>query len=247
MTDPTPDRTYAPAAANGHALPMDWQGVPDDAIQRMELAYQEIQRREGQAEQRAWRKDKLIQRLGLVILGLAGVLVWMTVTKHQVKAFVQMVQVTDEGQLVQLGVPQDLYTYRPPEGVYMEMVAQWVRWTRWRGDDERMTRVQWAWAYRHTCGIAHKWLKALEEKEKPFRSGSKRVAVDIKSVTKIAAPESYQVLWEESLTEKNTPTVKTQMWTGTFTVGRITLKTMDDLLDNRLGVCLTAYELSPQS
>ena len=41
--------------------------------------------------------------------------------------------------------------------------------------------------------------------------------------------------------------MKTQMWTGTFTVGRITLKTMDDLLDNRLGVCVTAYELSPQS
>ena len=87
----------------------------------------------------------------------------------------------------------------------MEMVAQWVRWTRWRGDDERMTKVQWAWAYRHTCGIAHKWLKALEEKEKPFKLGSKRVAVDIKSVTKIAAPESYQVLWEEHLTEKTRP------------------------------------------
>ena len=148
---------------------------------------------------------------------------------------------------MQLGVPQHLYAYTPPDGVYMEMVAQWVRWTRWRGDDERMTRVQWAWAYRHTCGIAHKWLRALEEKEKPLRSGTKRVMVDVKSVTKIAAPESYQVLWEESVTEKNAPTVKTQMWTGTFTVGRIALKTMDDILDNRLGVCLTAYELSPQS
>ena len=109
-----------------------------------------------------------------------------------------------------------------------------------------MTKVQWAWAYRHTCGIAHKWLKALEDKEKPFRMGGKRVAVEIKSVTKIAAPESYQVLWEEHLTEKTSPTMKTQLWTGTFTVGRVTLSTMDDVLDNRLGVCITAYELSPQ-
>ena len=76
MTEPT-DRTYAPAASNGHALPMDWQGVPDDVIARMELAYQEIQRRDSQAEQRAWRKDRLVQRLGLVIVALAGVLVWM--------------------------------------------------------------------------------------------------------------------------------------------------------------------------
>ena len=67
-----------PCRRNGHGLPMDWQGVPDDVIQRMELAYQEIQRREGQAEQRAWRKDKLMQRLGLVIVVLAGVLVWMS-------------------------------------------------------------------------------------------------------------------------------------------------------------------------
>ena len=246
MTPETP-RTYAPAATNGHALPMDWQGVPDDVVARLELAYQEIQRRDSQAEQRAWRTDRLVQRLGLVILALAGLLVWLVVTKQQVKAFVQTVQVTDEGRLVQLGVPQHLYDYTPPDGVYMEMVAQWVRWTRWRGDDARMMRVQWAWAYRHSCGSAHKWLKATEEREKPLKMGSKRVAVDVKSVTKIAAPESYQVLWEEHLTEKNNPTVKTQLWTGTFTVGRLTLTTMDELLDNRLGVCITAYELSPQS
>ena len=232
---------------NGHGLPMDWQGVPDDVIQRMELAYQEIQRRDSQAEQRAWRKDRLVQRLGLVIVVLVGVLVWLVLAKHQVKAFVQTVQVTDDGTLVQLGVPQHLYDYTPPDGVYMEMVAQWVRWTRWRGDDERMMQVQWGWAYRHTCGIAHKWLKALEEKEKPLKPGSKRVAVAVKSVTKIAAPASYQVLWEEHLTDKASPTVKTQMWTGTFTVGRMALTTMDDLLDNRLGVCITAYELAPQS
>ena len=231
---------------NGHGMPVDWQGVPNDVMQRMELAYQEIQRRDAQAEQRAWRKDKLVQRLGWVILALVGVLIWLVLDKHQVKAFVQVVQVTEEGKMVQLGVPHTLYDYTPPEGVYMEMVAQWVRWTRWRGDDERMERVQWAWAYRHTCNPAHKWLKAVEDKEKPFRLGTKRVALEIKSVTKIAAPESYQVLWEESVTEKHAPTIKTQMWTGTFTVGRLTLKTMDDLLDNRLGVCVTAYELSPQ-
>ena len=45
----------------------------------------------------------------------------------------------------------------------------------------------------------------MEEREKPLKLGSKRVAVDVKSVTKIAAPESYQVLWEEHLTEKNSP------------------------------------------
>jgi type IV secretory pathway TrbF-like protein len=68
------------------------------------------------------------------------------------------------------------------------------------------------------------------------------VALEVKSVTKLAAPESYQVLWEESVTEKHAPTIKVQMWTGTFTVGRISLKSMDDIIDNRLGICVTAFE-----
>jgi type IV secretory pathway TrbF-like protein len=241
------ERSEPPVATNGHVAPAAWDGISDDVLKRMELAYQEIQRRDSQAEQRAWRKDKLVQRLGWVILALVGVLIWMVFDKQQVKAFVQVVQVTEDNKLIQLGVPQHLYDYSPPDGVYMEMVAQWVRWTRWRGEDEKMARVQWVWAYRHTCNPAHKFLKAIEEKEKPFKLGTKRVALEVKSVTKTPAPESYQVLWEESVTEKNAPTIKTTLWTGTFTVGRITLKTMDDILDNRLGVCVTAFDLSPQS
>jgi type IV secretory pathway TrbF-like protein len=243
----TTESSIQHGTSNGQGIPVAWQGIPDDVIQRMELAYQEIQRRDSQAEHRAWRKDTLVQRLGLVILVLVGVLVWLAIDRQYVKAFVQVVQVTEDQKIVQLGVPHNLYDYTPPDGAYMQMVAQWVRWTRWRGEDERMMREQWAWAYRHTCNPAHKWLKAVEDKEKPFKLGGKRVALEIKSVTKIPAPESYQVLWEESVTEKQQPTVKTQMWTGTFTVGRITLKSMDDMLDNRLGICITAFELSPQS
>jgi hypothetical protein len=118
------ERNVQPVTTNGHGMPVDWQGIPNDVIQRMELAYQEIQRRDSQAEQRAWRKDKLVQRLGFVILALVGVLIWMVIDKQQVKAFVQTVQGTEEGTLVQLGVPQDLYDYSPPDGAYMEMVAQ---------------------------------------------------------------------------------------------------------------------------
>ena len=185
---------------------MDWQGVPDDVIQRMELAYQEIQRRDSQAEQRAWRKDRLVQRLGLVIVVLVGVLVWLVLTKHQVKAFVQTVQVTEEGRLVQLGVPQDLYDYTPPDGrVYgdggavgaLDALAR-----RRRAHDASAVGLGLS-AY--AVGSRINGSRPLEEQEKPLKAGSKRVAVDIKSVTKIAAPESYQVLWEEHLTEKNAP------------------------------------------
>jgi type IV secretory pathway TrbF-like protein len=243
----TPEPQSQVTTTNGYGMPVDWQGVPDDVIRRMELAYEEIKRRDSQAEARAWRKDRLVQALGLALLVLVGVVLWQVLDKQQVKAFVQTVQVTEDGRLVQLGVPQTLYDYQPVDGSYMEMVAQWVRAVRWRGDDERMMRVQWAWAYRHTCGGAVAFLKAIEDKEKPFKASSKRVAVEVKSVTKVAARESYQVLWDEHTTERHAPTVKTLTWSGTFTTGRVTLKTMDDILDNRLGICVNGFDLSPQS
>jgi type IV secretory pathway TrbF-like protein len=235
-----------PMPTNGHGPPAAWHDVPLDTLQRMELAYQEIQRRDSQAEHRASRKDRLARTLALVILGLAALVVWLALTRQHVKAFVQVVQVED-GKLVQLGLPLDLYAYTPTDAAYMEMVAQWVRWTRWRGEDQRVQNVQWAWAYRHTCGTALTWLAAYEAKEKARLVGSKRVAVTVKSVTKIAAPGGYQVLWEESTTDKAQPVVKAQLWSGTVSVGRKVLTSMEDLLDNRLGICLNAYEFSPQS
>jgi len=160
---------------------------------------------------------------------------------------VQTVQVTEEGKLGQLGQPADLYDYTPPDAAYLEMASQWVRWVRWRGEDTNMLHAQWAWAYRHTCGTALKALKQYEKVEKPFVPGKKKVGVDVKSVTKTAHPESYHVIWEENITEMNAPTVKTQQWSATLTVGRIVLKRMDEVLDNRLGICVTGYDWAEQS
>ena len=178
----------------------------------------------------------------------SGVLVWLVLTKQQVKAFVQTVQVTEEGRLVQLGVPQDLYDYTPPDGVYMEMVAQWVRWTRWRGDDDRMTRVQWAWAYRHTCGIAHKWLKAPGGEREAVQAEQQAGGGGRQECHEDRGPGQLSGAVGRTSHGEDTPRPsKPRLWTGTFTVGRIALTTMDDLLDNRLGVCITAYELvSPE-
>jgi type IV secretory pathway TrbF-like protein len=234
-------------STNGHGMPVDWEGVPDDAIQRMELTYQEIQRRDSQAEARAARKDKLVRQQWYVMLGLVLVIVWLALDKSRVKTFVQTVQVTEEGKLVQLGQPADLYDYTPPDDPYMEMASQWVRWVRWRGEDKNMLEAQWAWAYRHTCGTALKALKEYEKVQKPFVLGKKKVGIDVKSVIKGGTPESYTVIWEEHTTEKHAPTVKTEAWSATLTVGRIQLKRMEDILDNRLGICVTGYDWGEQS
>lgn len=231
---------------HGHGMPLDWQGVPEDVLQRLELAYQEILRRDSQAEARAARKDTLATRQWYVILGLILVMVWLAMDKSRVRAFVQTVQVTEEGRLVQLGQPVELYDYEPPEGPYMEKAAQWVRWVRWRGEDKNMLEAQWAWAYRHTCGTALKALKEYEKVEKPLVLGKKKVGIEVKNVIKGGTPNSYTVIWEEHVTEKNAPTPKTQAWSATLTMGRIMLKRMEDLLDNRLGLCVTGYDWAEQ-
>jgi type IV secretory pathway TrbF-like protein len=217
--------------------------------QRIEQAYREIQRRDGSAEQRAWRWERFaLVLVGLVVV-LLGLVVWQLIAARKVQAVVQVVQLDEQGQLVQVGIPADLLTYTPPEGLWMDMLGAWVRRLRWHGMDTVLARVEWAWLYRHTCGQARRLLQTLEEREKPFEVKHKLVSVELKSVTKTPAPESYQVLWTETSTEQAQPTVKTAQWTGTFTVGRYRPPTLADTLDNRLGLCVTAFDLTatPQS
>jgi len=227
---------------NGHGV----VPVPTEEWQRIDQAYRELQRRDGSAEQRAWRWE----RVALVVLGCwvltLAVILWQFTHAHTVQAFVQVVQVDEKGQLVQVGIPQDLLAYTPPEGLWMDMLSEWVRRMRWRSSDQTVTKLAWAWVYRHTCGQARRMLQAVEEQDKPFEPKKKLVSVEIKSITKTPAPESYQVLWAETSTEQAMPTVKTALWTGTFTVGRYRPPTLADTLDNRLGLCITAFDVSPQ-
>ena len=220
--------------------------IASDEWQRMERAYQELLRRDDRAEHRAWRKERLAWALLLVVIVQLAVLVYQWIDHRTVQAFVQVVQVDEKGTLLQVGIPQDLLAYRPPDGVWMDMLGEWVRRLRWREEDYTHAKQQWAWVYRHTCGQARRLLQALEDKEQPFKPSKKLQAVELKSVTKTPVPESYQVLWVETTTAKDQPSVKTQTWTGTFSVGRIQLPNLADALDNRLGLCVTAFDLSPQ-
>jgi type IV secretory pathway TrbF-like protein len=231
-----------PGTVNGAALPP----IPSDEWQRIEQAYREIQRRDDRAEHRAWRWERFALALLGVLVLLLGLIVWQWLDHRKVQAFVQVVQVDATGTLLQVGIPQALLAYTPPDGVWMDMLGEWVRRVRWREEDPTHSRVQWAWVYRHTCGQARRLLQALEEKEQPFKPAKKLVAVELKSITKTPVPESYQVLWTETSTERTSPAVKTQLWTGTFSVGRIQLPTLADAMDNRLGLCVNAFDLSPQ-
>jgi type IV secretory pathway TrbF-like protein len=211
---------------------------------RIQHVYREIERRDGAAlwHARAWRSFAWLLLLGL--LGSLGMNVHLALKASRVQAFVQTVQLTDEGQMVLIGIPQDVLAYQPADAQWMDMLAQWVTKRYWRGDDDEMkrTRNDWAWLYRHTCGAGSKQLASDEVKEQPFTPSKGRTSIDIKSLTKTATPESYQVLWHEVRIDKLAATKKEQEHTSTFTVGRLKPKTLADAIDNRLGLCVTGYD-----
>src|SRR5207248_4759094 len=132
--------------------------------------HHELERRDGAAQwhTQIWRRLALLL-VGSLLLAISLV-VYLAMQARQVQAFVQTVQLTDEGQMVLIGVPQDLLAYHPADNAYMDLLAQWVTKRRWRGDDDSMkrTRNEWGWLYRHTCGYGSKALALDEHKEQPF-------------------------------------------------------------------------------
>src|SRR2546427_11096859 len=86
-------------STHGQALPP----IPSEEWQRIEQASREIQRRDGSAEQRAWRGE----RFALVLIGLMTLLlggeVCQLLDARKVQAGVQVVQLDEKGQLVQVG------------------------------------------------------------------------------------------------------------------------------------------------
>jgi type IV secretory pathway TrbF-like protein len=109
-----------------------------------------------------------------------------------------------------------------------------------------MAQADWNWARAHLCGVQVKSLvDEMEKQEKPFAQMGKRlVAVAIKAATATPAPSTYHVFWEEISTE--TTAQKVKKYTGTFTVGRMQPATQAVLTQNRLGLCITALNMSEE-
>jgi type IV secretory pathway TrbF-like protein len=219
-----------------------------DELRRIEAAYHEIQRRDGAALWHAHNWRRLALTLLAAVLVLVSVVVYQARRASQVQAFVQVVQMTEEKRLVQIGVPMDLLAYTPEDGAWMDLASQWVIKRRWKGDEESMkrTRNEWQWLYAHTCGLAAHDLKRAEETEQPFKARGQRASVEVKTITKTTTPGSYQVLWHEVVADKGQSTIKAQDFIGTFTVGRLRPKTMAEALENRLGLCVTGFDMAPK-
>jgi type IV secretory pathway TrbF-like protein len=217
-------------------------------VERIKFVYREIERRDGAAQWHAALWFRFACVLAVVLIVAICAIVYFAMQASKVQAFVQPVQITDEGKMVLVGLPKDLLDYQPEDSQVMDMLAQWVTKRRWRGDEEgyKRTRNDWAWLYRHSCGSGSKLLAHDEVTEQPFKPSKIRASIEIKSITKTATPESYQVVWHEVTVDKLASTLKEQDYIGTFTVGRVRPKNLAEALDNRLGMCVNGVDLAPK-
>jgi type IV secretory pathway TrbF-like protein len=184
----------------------------------------------------------------VVLIVCISAVVYFAMKSSHVAVFVQPVQITEEGRMVLIGTPKDILDYQPEDSAYMDLIAQYVTKRRWKGDDDtrKRTRNDWAWLYHHSCGLAGKMLANDESKEAPFKPSKMRSSIEVKSITKTTTPESYQVLWHEVTVDTLAATLKETDFVGTFTVGRLRPKSLSEAIDNRLGLCVTGYDLAPK-
>ena len=217
-------------------------------VERIQHVYREIERRDGAAQWHAALWFRFACLLAVVLMVAISVIVYFAMQASKVQAFVQPVQITDEGKMVLVGMPKDLLDYQPEDSQVMDMLAQWVTKRRWRGDEEgyKRTRNDWSWLYRHSCGYGSKLLAHDEVLEQPFKPSKMRASIEIKSITKTTTPESYQVVWHEVTVDKLASTLKEQDYIGTFTVGRVRPKNLSEAIDNRLGMCINGYDIAPK-
>ena len=217
-------------------------------VARIQQVYREIERRDGAANWHAALWFRFACLLAVVLIVAISAIVYFAMQASKVQAFVQPVQITEEGKMVLVGLPKDLLDYQPEDAQVMDMLAQWVTKRRWRGDEQdfKRTRNDWAWLYRHSCGSGSKLLAHDEVTEQPFKPSKMRASIEIKSMTKTATPESYQVVWHEVTVDKLASTLKEQDYIGTFTVGRVRPKNLSEAIDNRLGMCINGYDIAPK-
>ena len=189
--------------------------------------------------------------MGGVLTIAVLVIAWLVWNQRDVQPMVQVVQVTEEGKLFQVGQPAHVLDYTPEEGQWAEMLGEWLRREFWRGKDQnKEERHDRRWVDLHTCPSARGALLPLrkirhdDKKERDYDDTT--VAVDIDTVTKTPTPESFQVLWAKVVTSPKFPQGKTFGFTTTFTVNRVRFTRRADVQENFLGLCVASFSTEPR-
>jgi len=128
----------------------------------------------------------------------------------------------------------------------MDMLAQWVTKRRWRGDDDSgSARARLAVALSPQLWTGESGVGPGGKDEQPFKAVRPRSLRSNHHEDR--DPESYQVVWHEVRVDSKAASLKEQDYIGTFTVGRVRPKDLTEAMDNRLGLCVSGYDIAPKA
>jgi type IV secretory pathway TrbF-like protein len=201
-------------------------------------AQQEWDARMGSAvlSARSWRS------IAFGALGLLGVsVVSLVVVALQQRTFVHVVEVSPEGQVMNVRAADGRWTASEAQKAYH--LGQFVRLVRSLPTDGVVLRENWLQAYRFLTPQAAAQLTEIARQDDPFLSlGRVGRTVHIRSII-ARSNNAWEVTWVERATNA-TGTTDPEVYSGVFTLTTRAPRNADEIANNPLGLLISDFSWS---
>lgn len=201
-------------------------------------AQQEWDARMGSAvlSARSWRS------IAFGALGLLGVsVVSLVVVALQQRTFVHVVEVSPEGQVMNVRAADGRWTATEAQKAYH--LGQFVRLVRSLPTDGVVLRENWLQAYRFLTPQAAAQLTEIARQDDPFLSlGRVGRTVHIRSII-ARSNNAWEVTWVERATNA-TGTTDPEVYSGIFTLTTRAPRNADEIANNPLGLLISDFSWS---
>ena len=213
-----------------------YAAVPADTPYKR--AQQEWDARMGSAvlSARSWRS------IAFGALGLLGVsVVSLVVVALQQRTFVHVVEVSPEGQVMNVRAADGRWTATEAQKAYH--LGQFVRLVRSLPTDGVVLRENWLQAYRLLTPQAAAQLTEIARQDDPFLSlGRVGRTVHIRSII-ARSNNAWEVTWVERATNA-TGTTDPEVYSGVFTLTTRAPRNADEIANNPLGLLISDFSWS---
>ena len=201
-------------------------------------AQQEWDARMGSAvlSARSWRS------IAFGALGMLGVsVVSLVVVALQQRTFVHVVEVSPEGQVMNVRAADGRWTATEAQKAYH--LGQFVRLVRSLPTDGVVLRENWLQAYRLLTPQAAAQLSEIARQDDPFLSlGRVGRTVHIRSII-ARSNNAWEVTWVERATNA-TGTTDPEVYSGVFTLTTRAPRNADEIANNPLGLLISDFSWS---
>mgnify|MGYP002777473312 FL=1 len=185
---------------------------------------------------RSWRS------IAFGTLGLLGVsVVSLVVVALQQRTFVHVVEVSPEGQVMNVRAADGRWTATEAQKAYH--LGQFVRLVRSLPTDGVVLRENWLQAYRFLTPQAAAQLTEIARQDDPFFSlGRVGRTVHIRSII-ARSNNAWEVTWVERATNA-TGTTDPEVYSGVFTLTTRAPRNADEIANNPLGLLISDFSWS---